>query len=260
MPHIRVLLVDDQAEVRASISRYLAQQEPIQAIHEARTGMEALQVLACTPIDVVVTDLILPQMDGYALLEEMLQLSLNPKPRVIALTALTRDDFVTRAIERGAAYYMVKPFDIKQLCARVLEAAQRAEPDPAALPRQAAHILGQPRSLDERISALFLTMGVPASIKGFSFLRDAVRRVAENPDLLNRITKELYPAVAERFDTTTSRVERAIRHAIEVVWRRGHIEALNRVYGCEVCKRDEKPSNGELIAMIADKLNFEHSA
>ncbi len=113
------------------------------------------------------------------------------------------------------------------------------------------------QTLDEKLSSLFLTIGIPAHIKGYQFLREAVKMVVENPDVINRITKELYPGIGKRFNTTASKVERAIRHAIEVAWSRGRIETLNRAFGCKVASKDDKPTNGEFIAMIADKLAME---
>ena len=121
---------------------------------------------------------------------------------------------------------------------------------------------GQQRvpTLDERLSSLFLTIGIPAHIKGYQFLRIGVKMVVENPDVINRITKELYPGIAKHFGTTASKVERAIRHAIEVAWNRGRIETLNSAFGCKVCTPEDKPTNGEFIAMIADKLSLERTA
>ena len=121
---------------------------------------------------------------------------------------------------------------------------------------------GEPReqSLDERLGSLFLTIGIPAHIKGYQYLRCGVRLAVENPGIINRITRELYPGIAARFDTTASKVERAIRHAIDVAWSRGRVDTLNRAFGCRVCTPEDKPTNGEFIAMLADKLSVERSA
>ena len=116
------------------------------------------------------------------------------------------------------------------------------------------------QSLEDRISNLFLAMGIPAHIKGYQYLREAIKLVIETPAMIGGITKELYPAIARRFGTSSSKVERAIRHAIEVAWSRGRVDTLNKAFGCEVAQPDEKPTNGEFIALIADKLSLEHSA
>jgi two-component system response regulator (stage 0 sporulation protein A) len=238
---------------------FLQKQEGIASVREAGNGLEALNHLANEPVDVMITDLIMPVMDGYTLLEEMRKLELEPVPKVIAVTALGRDDFVMRAIERGVMYYMVKPFDMKHLLRHIHEVMGMSTRDTDQPLRQAMP-LRQTQSLEERISSLFLTIGIPAHIKGYSFLREAVKMVVEQPDVINRITKELYPGIGKRFDTTASKVERAIRHAIEVAWSRGRIDTLNRAFGCKVCTKEDKPTNGEFIAMIADKLSMERSA
>ncbi len=256
MQDIRLLIVDSQQETRRCVTEFMQRQGGV-SVREAQNGAEALEQLAAGPVDVMVTELVLPQMDGYTLLEELRRLAPEPMPRVIALTALARDDLVLRAVERGVSYYMVKPFDVRLLYERVLDMAGARSPDAGF----AAALSGsRAPSTEERVSNLFLTLGIPAHIKGYGFLREAVRQVAENPDLINRITKELYPSVGRRFDTSASKVERAIRHAIEVAWSRGRIESLNRALGCEACKKDDKPTNGEFIALIADKLAFEKTA
>ncbi len=259
MNEVRLLIVDHHAELRRVMVEYLQRQEGIAVVREAENGVEALGILANEPIDVMVTDLIMPMMDGYTLLEEMRKLPLDPLPKTIAVTALGRDDFVMRAIERGVMYYMVKPFDMKHLLRHVHEVMGMNVKE-AEQPLRGSLTGRHTQSLDERLSSLFLTIGIPAHIKGYSFLREAVKMVMEQPDVINRITKELYPGIGKRFDTTASKVERAIRHAIEVAWSRGRIETLNRAFGCKVCTKEDKPTNGEFIAMIADKLSMERSA
>ena len=115
-------------------------------------------------------------------------------------------------------------------------------------------------SVDERVTNLFLSIGIPAHIKGYGYLREAVKMVMENHDLINRITKELYPGIARRFSTTPSKVERAMRHAIEVAWSRGRLDSVNRIYGYKVFSAEDKPTNGEFIALIADKLSMRQTA
>ena len=188
-------------------------------------------------------------------------MSLRHKPGVIALTALGRDDFIARAINLGVCYYMVKPFDFTMLTQRVYEAAgddRKADQLCMRLHSEAQPVGEQ--SLEERIANLFLTVGIPAHIKGYQYLREAVKMVLDTPDLMGRITKELYPGIARRFGTTSSKVERAIRHAIEVAWNRGRIEALDEAFGKNVCSLDDKPTNGEFIALVADRLRIEKSA
>ncbi len=254
MEEIKVMLVEDNGELRRGIKAYLDRQEGVKVVAECINGLEALEAMGKHPPDVVVTDIIMPQMDGYSFLEEMRRQQPERMPRVIVTSALGRDDFITRAVELGAQYYMIKPFETAVLCSRIKEISGRGLPMAGPVRMTAA---SQVVSLDEKLAGLFLTIGIPAHIKGYQFLREAVKMVVENPDIINRITKELYPGIGRRFNTTASKVERAIRHAIEVAWSRGRIDTLNKAFGCQVALREDKPTNGEFIAMIADKLALE---
>ncbi len=258
MDEVKVMIVDDNLELRGVVARFLSKQEGISVVGQATNGEDALKQIAETQPDVLLLDIIMPKMDGYSMLEQMRQLSLPKEPEVIALTALGRDDFITRAVEMGVRYYMVKPFDFSVLYQRILEIAGRRSIQGAST--MSIPIAAPSKSLDERIASLFLTIGIPAHIKGYQFLREAVKMVMDQSDMINRITKELYPGIARRFNTTASKVERAIRHAIEVAWSRGRIDVLNQVFGVNVCSLDDKPTNGEFIALVADKLSMERSA
>ena len=249
-----MLLVDDNAEMRRAIREQISKHEGMKVVGECANGLEALEFLGKTAVDAMVLDIIMPQMDGYALMEEMRRQQMDNAPQIIVTTAQGRDDFIMRAVELGAKYYMVKPFEIQTLVARIREVVGHAGSQP-----EIVHLgtLQRSQSLDEKLSSLFLTIGIPAHIKGYQFLREAVKMVIETPDIINRITKELYPGIGRRFNTTASKVERAIRHAIEVAWSRGRIDTLNRAFGCKVASKEDKPTNGEFIAMIADKLSME---
>ncbi len=261
MEQVKIVIVDDNLELRGVVAKFLAQQEGVNVVGQATNGEDALHLIAETQPDVLLLDIIMPKMDGYSMLEQMRQLNLPKEPEVIALTALGRDDFITRAVEMGVRYYMVKPFDFSVLYQRVMEiAGKRTAQSAINLQPLPASPSSPTRSLDERIAGLFLTIGIPAHIKGYQFLREAVKMVMDQPEMINRITKELYPGIARRFNTTASKVERAIRHAIEVAWSRGRIEVLNQVFGVNVCSLDDKPTNGEFIALVADKLSLERSA
>ena len=245
METVRVVVADDNLQLRDMVTEYLQEQSGIEVVGAAANGVEALQLVQEREPDVLICDMIMPQMDGYAVLERLPAMKLAKQPGVIALTALGRDDFISRAINLGVNYYMVKPFDFMMLAQRVYEAAGESL---------------KAEAMGARIANLFLTVGIPAHIKGYQFLREAVRMVIENPDMMSRITKELYPGIAHRFGTTSSKVERAIRHAIEVAWNRGRIEALDEAFGKNVCSLEDKPTNGEFIALVADRLSVERSA
>lgn len=259
MEKIRIFLTDDNDEIRAALHKYLEAQEDMIISGEAANGVEALQRLPECPSDVIILDLIMPQMDGFGVLEQVQRIPPEQRPRVIALTALGREDFIARALRLGVNYYMVKPVEMSQLMDRVRDSARQMEgvcEEPPELPTPPSP------NVDDRMSNIFLSLGIPAHIKGYQFLREGVRLVIEQPDRINRITKELYPSIARRYATSPSKVERAIRHAIEVAWSRGRVESLNRAFGCRVAIPEDKPTNGEFIALIADKLGMEkqHSA
>ena len=255
MNDVRIMLVDDNAELRRSVREHLMRQEGMRVVAECGTGLEALETLGKTAVDVIILDIIMPQMDGYSFLEEMNRQHPEPMPQVIVVSALGRDDFIMRAIEAGARFYMIKPFDMHVLTGRIREVSGQASESTSAASR--VSLPGRAPSIDEKLASLFLTIGIPAHIKGYAFLREAVKMVIENPDVINRITKELYPGIGKRFNTSASKVERAIRHAIEVAWSRGRIDTLNKAFGCRVATKEDKPTTGEFIAMLSDKFRLE---
>ncbi len=257
---IKLLIVDDNPHIRTIMQDYYDRLELTSVVGTAGNGAEALELTKAYNPDVVLLDIVMPQNDGFDYLEGLRDIP-DRKPEVIILSALGRDDFITRAIELGARYYMIKPFDYDVLYRRILDIMGQPSPcvqHPADnyAPRGAT----VSHSIEERIASMFLTIGIPAHIKGYHFLREAVKMVVNDGEMINRITKELYPGIAKRFNTTSSKVERAIRHAIEVAWSRGRIENINQVFGYNVCSPDVKPTNGEFIALIADKLTLEKTA
>ncbi len=259
MNKTRIMLVDDNVQMRRILSECLNKQEDMTVIGEAANGVEALALLAKETVDVILMDIIMPQMDGYALLDALNKMALTPAPQVIAVTALGRDDFILRAVEKGVKYYVVKPFEVTALLNRIRELVG-TQPQSMPISPLQTRPMERVQTVDEKLSSLFLTIGIPAHIKGYQFLREAVKMVIDKPEIINRITKELYPGIAKHFNTSASKVERAIRHAIEVAWNRGRIDTLNRAFGCKVATKEDKPTNGEFIAMIADKMSMEKSA
>lgn len=256
MANMTVMLVDDNVELRSSMRSFIEHQEGMAVVAECNNGIEALAMLEKTPADVVVLDIIMPQMDGYGFMEELNRRQLEHAPQVIVVSALGRDDFIMRAVELGARYYMIKPIELSVLASRIREVCGQ----PMAIRDNYRFAMtGHAPSIDEKLSSLFLTIGIPAHIKGYAFLREAVKMVVENPDIINRITKELYPGIAKRFNTSASKVERAIRHAIEVAWNRGRIDTLNKAFGCKVACPEDKPTNGEFIAMLSERMKMDES-
>lgn len=256
MERIRVVLVDDSKSVRKLIEDAMHEYESLELVGSAGNGAAAMELIQGQDIDVVVTDLVMPIMDGFSLIETIHASKLARTPKIIVLTALMRDDFIERAIAMGADYYMVKPFDPATLCQRMLNLANRGKMEEV----QTFPVANPAQSLDERLANIFLSVGIPAHIKGYHFLREAIKQVVDEPEIINAITKELYPAVARHFNTSSSKVERAIRHAIDVAWTRGQIENVNQLFGGRIYRKNEKPTNGEFIALIADRISIERSA
>lgn len=214
-------------------------------------GVGARDVLNKYSPDVVITELLMAGEDGFALLEQYKNTSF------IVLTELKNEMFVVKALELGAKYYLVKPVEAEVLEQRIENVAQGNCLNKKAVTKQRTV---SERSLDERISNIFVSVGIPAHIKGYQFLREGIKLAVDNPSIINAITKSLYPSIADRFQTTSSKVERAIRHAIEVAWNRGKIENINGVFGVKVYTAAEKPTNGEFIALLADKMLLECAA
>ncbi|MDO4739107.1 MAG: sporulation transcription factor Spo0A [Eubacteriales bacterium] len=248
---IRVLLADDNSAIRAQLSEAILAQPDLELVGQASDGAEALRMVERLRPDVLLLDIVMPHTDGFGVLEALA--GKEHAPRVIMITGLTREEFIDRAMALGASYYMVKPVDAACLCSRIRDICSAPAQAAPARPLPAVHS-------EDEISSLFLTIGIPAHIKGYQYLREAVRMVSRDRSLLGRITKELYPGVARHFGTSASKVERAMRHAIEVAWNRGRLDAVNALYGYRVFTPEDKPTNGEFIAVVSDKLSLERTA
>jgi len=279
---IRVLIADDNREFADLLFEYLSDQDDMEVVGIAHNGQEVLNQIERLEPDVLVLDIIMPVLDGIGVLERMRLLDVMP-PRVIMLTAFGQESITRRAMDLGALYYVLKPFDLDVLLARIRElmhvdilservravagaisAPVAAGMAPASGQHQSAprlvSIPGRTRSLDQLVTGVIHEIGVPAHIKGYQYLREAILMVYGDIEILGSVTKVLYPEIAKKYATTASRVERAIRHAIEVAWSRGNSEAITQVFGYTVSMSKAKPTNSEFIAMIADKLRMEHAA
>ena len=251
MDKIRVMLADDNQSILCLLTDYFARKEDIEVVAVVSDGTEIVETVRANRPDVLVMDIIMPRRDGFMALEEIGRMEEELRPKVIVLSGLSRDDFIMRAIQLGASYYMVKPFDMHLLYNRIVEIAGESATLATDSTTEGS---SSAESVDERITNLFLTLGIPANIKGYQYLREAVHMVLENRDVINRITKELYPGIARRFDTSASKVERAMRHAIEVAWSRGRLDTVNKMYGYKVFDAMDKPTNGEFISCVSEKI------
>lgn len=241
----KILIADDNSEFTSELRAELALCEGYEICAVAGDGEQAEQMYKLHNPDVVLLALVMPKKDGFGFLQ-----SINKNNcKIVVISALSKDAFVSKAVSLGADYYMRKPCSFKELRSRIDELVNGEKAH--------AEQRRDTREMDERISNIFITVGIPAHIKGYQFLREAIKMAVENPDIINSITKRLYPEVAKRFDTSPSKVERAIRHAIEVAWNRGKIENINSLFGVKVYGHNEKPTNGEFIALVADKMILE---
>lgn len=269
MPQIEVFLADDNREFTNLLSEYIEDQEDMTVIGVAYNGEEVIRQLEETRDipDVLILDIIMPHLDGLGVLEKLRDLNLSPMPKIIMLTAFGQENITQRAVQLGASYYILKPFDMDVLANRIRQLAGTPSPVSVSSPSSSAYggsgrsnivPIGKPKNLDANITSIIHEIGVPAHIKGYQYLREAITMVYNNIEILGAITKTLYPAIAEKFKTTPSRVERAIRHAIEVAWTRGNIDSISHLFGYTINIAKSKPTNSEFIAMVADKLRIEH--
>ena len=208
---------------------------------------DALELIKKHKPDLVVLDMVMPGLDGIGVLSGIKRMNDPVPPKVIFITAFNQMDITKKAMQLGAAYYMVKPFDFEVLAERLRQVADLGE----------EQALAAEGGLEVQITRILHQMGVPAHIKGYHYLRDGITFVYHDPNLMGAVTKELYPMIAEKYDTTASRVERAIRHAIELAWDRGNVDLMNRYFGYTINVNRGKPTNSEFIALVADKLRLE---
>lgn len=267
MNSIKVLIADDNKDFCDILSEYLGKQEDLEIIGIARDGLEAIELVSRKMPDVLVLDIIMPHLDGLGVLEKLNSMSLEKFPKVIVLSAVGQDKITQKAISLGADYYVVKPFDfeifitrIRQLTGSNTTLSERKKSYSEMLISNPVVNVNKNRSLESEITNIIHEIGVPAHIKGYLYLREAITMVVENIEMLSAVTKELYPSIAKKFNTTPSRVERAIRHAIEVAWSRGKVDTINKLFGYTVHNDKGKPTNSEFIAMVADKLRLEQRA
>lgn len=254
---IKVVIIDDNPQIREIMSSLIDMEKDMQVTGTAGDGRKGLELIQTTKPDVVLLDMIMPKLDGLGVLENLRRSSGDHFPAVICLSAVGQEDLIKKAIDLGAKYYLVKPFDFEMILHRIRELSGSSSPIRKAIPPTQQNT---ERSLEEKITNIFLTIGIPAHIKGYHFLREAIKMVVENNDIINRITKELYPTIAKKYNTTPSKVERAIRHSIDVAWSRGKVENINQLFGYVVYDKNDKPTNGEFIALVADKLSMERIA
>ena len=240
-------------DLAVKTAEFIKGSEDMEVCAQTADGNLAVELVKSAPVDIAVVDLVLTGIDGFGVLDAIK--AAKPDCKSIVIGGFVDDKIVDRAVERGAYYYLAKPVNPEMLYSRISELIS----ENASVHRKIVE--GQQKrkahTLDERISNIFVTIGIPPHIKGFGYLREGIKMAVEDPAIINRVTKELYPKIGEKFHTTASKVERAIRHAIEVAWNRGRTDAISSVFGARVYIGNERPTNSEFIALVADKLILE---
>lgn len=266
----KILLADDNQKFAGILENFLDEKEDIEVVGTAADGWECLEKIEALAPDVVLLDMIMPRLDGIGVLDRIQ--NMQNRPKVIMLTAFANENMIQRAMMKGAMDYLVKPFELEGIYERIKDVCRfcpnavmesgavignlaLAAPTPVY---QAGRPAPRRKSLEVEVTSLLHDMGVPAHVKGYQYLRDAILMILEDSHLLSGITKDLYPKIALKYDTTPSRVERAIRHAIELAWGRGNIDLMTEYFGYTINLEKGKPTNSEFIAMVSDRIRLNY--
>lgn len=250
MKKVKLLMIDDNAQLIEAVSEYFKDNDEIEVTYKAYDGKEGIDVIEKERdnFDLIILDLIMPNKDGLYVLQQMKDRNINKN--VIVATSYNATEVIREVSEYGVNYYILKPFDLEDLEKRILDVSHR-EYD-----RKSIDI--NHNNLQVSITKVLHELGIPSHIKGYQYIREGIGILYERPETIGGITKELYPELANKFDTTVSRVERAIRHAIEVSWNRGSWDLMEEIFGHSVDIDKAKPTNSEFIVTIADKLRLDN--
>ena len=259
MDKLNIAIADDNAKVLQLLDKIVSSDEELNVVGKAGNGEDLYDIIKKQEPDVVLLDLVMPKVDGLTVMERVNKdQEIRKHPAFIVITAVGQEKITEDAFDLGADYYIMKPFNNRMLLERikfVRKMTHGTERRPEEL------VTGQTpggENLENRVTNMLHEIGIPAHIKGYHYLRDAIMMAVEDMDVLNAITKILYPTVAKKYQTTSSRVERAIRHAIEVAWSRGKLDTLDELFGYTVSTGKGKPTNSEFIALIADTIQLEY--
>lgn len=246
-----IVLLESNSAVLSQLKDSFEQAEDFHLLHYGDDGDEGIKQMMQKKPDAVIVGLFLKGTDGCGVMEAVKKTWCDTK---IIATGMPNDLLIEKALGYGADYYLAKPFSVDSALERVRELLKEL---PSTEKKDFSAGKRKPVTTDEKISEIFISIGIPPHIKGYTYLRESIKMTVENPYIINSVTKQLYPGVAKKYSTTPSKVERAIRHAIEVAWNRGRIEAINAIFGSRVYLGTEKPTNSEFIALVADKLILE---
>lgn len=262
MEKLNVAIADDNERMLELLGEIISRDKDLTLVGKANNGEEMCRIIEKKQPDVVLLDLIMPKMDGLSVMQHVNNdRKMKKHPSFIVVTAVGQESITEDAFRKGANYYIMKPFNNELLLDKIKHV--RGIYRPSASAKQEAGFCAEREGeeeihLEDKVTDIIHEIGIPAHIKGYHYLRDAIMMAVEDMDVLNAITKILYPSVAKKNQTTSSRVERAIRHAIEVAWTRGKIEVIDDLFGYTVSSGKGKPTNSEFIALIADKIRLEN--
>ena len=259
MEHLNVAIADDNQKILDVLENIISMDKELNLVGKAKNGEEMCQIIKDRQPDVVLLDLIMPKMDGLTVMEQVNQdNSVNKRPYFIVITAVGQERITEDAFNKGANYYVMKPFNNEVLLDRIKSVRKMFRNYEKKSENGKMEGTAGAEDLESRVTNMLHEIGIPAHIKGYHYLRDAIIMAVKDMDVLNAITKILYPTVAKKYQTTSSRVERAIRHAIEVAWSRGKLDTLDELFGYTVSTGKGKPTNSEFIALIADTIQLEY--
>lgn len=262
MKKLNVAVADDNEKMVEVLGRIIEEDKDLELVGKAHNGEELCNLIQEKEPDVVVLDIIMPKMDGLAVMEYFShKTEIKKTPSFIVVSAVGKEGITEDAFSLGADYYVLKPFDNKMLLNRIKHVRHIGEKKIREISRQQTKAQEHNitvGNLETDVTDIIHEIGVPAHIKGYQYLRDAIILSVNDMEMLNSITKILYPTIAKKYQTTSSRVERAIRHAIEVAWSRGKMDTIDALFGYTVSTGKGKPTNSEFIALIADKIRLEY--
>ena len=253
MEKVKVIMIDDSYELCHTAKGYFQNNSTYEMVGFAHDGQVGIEMIENKQPDIVILDMVMPNSDGMHVLRSLKRMNSVKKPKILVLSAIARDKSTSMWMDEGADYVLAKETTMENIefhMDLMTDVSRSPAPVLTVNPRK------EPFDLETQVTAIIQEVGIPANIKGYQYIRNAIILVVNNNDIINSVTKELYPEVAKMCDTSPSRVERAIRHAIEVAWDRGDTETLNRMFGYTISVSKGKPTNSEFIAMIADKLRL----
>lgn len=256
---LNVAIADDNERMVEILDGIVKKDNDIRIVGKANNGEDVYQMIKEKEPDVVLLDLIMPKLDGLSVMERINQdQTIKKHPKFIVISAIGQEGITEDAFNLGAHYYIMKPFDNDMVLSRVRAIKNSTDTGKAKSQSNPCYERGVNENLENDVTDIIHEVGVPAHIKGYQYLRDAIIMVIQDPEMLNSITKILYPTIAKRNQTTPSRVERAIRHAIEVAWSRGNMDIINTLFSYTVSTGKGKPTNSEFIALIADRIRLQN--